>query len=212
MKTKTLVLIFLFFTVTVMKSFSQMESNDVKNNDSLLMNSFKRHLKGAMVFNTVINCLEITGTPFFAAGVIKNSDVMAIGFLIGFPGMEMSKYTPIPLTKAKKELIRLKPVWRDPASYSLLTQQVSAAKGLSYATMATAFIAEGMFLAGLFSPHPSTTNGWIVSSSICAGTSFCLAICTTVMTSMAWKTYSKHTAAIELSLTDSGIGAIYHLP
>ena len=95
MKGKASVLIFLFFTVTVIKSFSQMESNDVKNNDSLLMNSFKRHLKGAMVFNTVINCLEITGTPFFAAGVFKYSDVMAIGFLIGFPGMEMSKYTPM---------------------------------------------------------------------------------------------------------------------
>ena len=95
MKGKALVLIFLFFTVTVIKSFSQMESNDLKKNDSLLMNSFKRHLKGAMVLNSVINCLEITGTPFFAAGVIKNSDVMAIGFLIGFPGMEMSKYTPM---------------------------------------------------------------------------------------------------------------------
>jgi len=164
------------------------------------------------VLNTVINCLEITGTPFFAAGVIKKSDVMAVGFLIGFPGMEMSKYTPIPLTKAKKELIRLKPVWKDLASYSLLTQQVSAAKGLSYATMATAFIAEGMFLAGLFSPHPSSTNGWIISSSIFAGTSFCLAICTNIMTSMAWKTCSKHGNDIGLTLTKDGISAVYHLP
>jgi hypothetical protein len=215
MKTKTIVLISILFIGFRITGSSQVspDSADLKYNGSMWMHSLRSNLRGAQVFNSVVNCLEIIGYPVFLSGITKYSSTVAfVGFSIGFPGMEMSKYSPVPLTKARRDLIRLRPFWKDTADYNRLNRQVTAAMRLSYASMALAFGAQAMVMIGIFSQEESASANWIISGFVCAGVSLGLSVGTTVVTSVARKTLGKHGGTLGLNMNQNGIGAVYQIP
>jgi len=178
----------------------------------LLMNSFQKHLKGARAFNSIINGMELIGYPLFLVGITSEYEALTIGgFGIGFSAMEMSKYSPVPLTKARRALLRLRPVWNDADNYNRLLRQVSAAAYLSYASMSFAFIAQGIFAIGVLTPG-EYSNGWFISSYACAGLSLGLALASTVVTSKAIRTFRGHGIILGASISGQGITASLRLP
>ena len=156
MKIKTLFFIGVLLAGTCMESLGQKERDSIllQNKISPLMSSLQSNLKGARTFNTVINCLEFIGIPFFVTGLAAQESVPTIiSFALGFTGMEMSKYSPIPLTKARRDLVLLRPFWKNMDSYNMIYHQVSTAEKLSYASMALAFGAQAMFIIGIISDN-----------------------------------------------------------
>lgn len=204
-------------TGIIVKSASQPNRlpNTSEPDSALLMQKLQKTLRGGQTFNSVINGLEIVGYPLFLIGLsnFNNASILALaGFEMGFPAMEMSKYSPIPLVKAEESLIRLKGYWKDRDQYTLLMEQVTSAKRLSFAAMSTAFISQALFIAGCFSPHSLWENPWMICSFIGAGLSVGLAIATTIEISLARKTLGKHTGDLGLKMTNHGLGVVYRLP
>lgn len=117
--------------------------------DQQLLRECDGYLKGAVRYNSVVNAFEIVGGAFSSIGLATESGGFgAVGFLLGFGGMEMSKSIPIPLTKARRSLDLLTRPWRDSLGYSRLYKSVTTTETLGYATLVLTFAGEILVIAG----------------------------------------------------------------
>jgi hypothetical protein len=218
MKKITICLLVLSFLIAGIHGYMQdtvnPQADSVRN--KIIMRSCYSHLRGARTFNTVINCFEIAGASLFSVGLAKEiGGLEAAGFLVGFGGMEMSKATPVPLTKARRELVMLHTSWKDTLEYNRIYHQVRTAESLSYAAMALVFSGEVLVgLSALFSDHSSIDfqTAILTMGVVCIGVSFGTSVGTTIMTGKAKTGFKKHFGSIGLGIGHQGIGAVYTLP
>lgn len=172
------------------------------------------NLRGALAYTTVVGCLEIVGGTLFGIGIpTETGGVTAVGFMLGFGGLEMSKSNPIPLTKAKRALISLRSAWTDPAEYDKIYRQVSTAATLGYTSMALAFTGEALVLLGAMADPDTDSRIFLMAAGFtCAGVSMFATIGAGVMSGVARRTLNGQAGSLNLNFGADGIGAAYRLP
>jgi hypothetical protein len=182
----------------------------------IILQSCDGYLKSAVQYSATVGCIEIIGGGLFAIGLSMQNDnesFIAVGFLIGFGGMEMSKFIPVPLTKARRDLDLLRPSWKDSLEYIRIHQKVVAAETLGYTTMALAFAGQALVLAAAFSDQNNSTQTVLLATGITfAIASVGTCIGSTVMAQMARVDLGKSHGSIGLCIGPQGIGAVYKLP
>ena len=107
MKKITFCLLILSFTGVRIHGYSQAKANPRTDTlmEKLIAGSCYSNLRGAQNYNAVVNCFEIVGASLVGVSLETETGVVtAAGVLLGFGGIEMSKSTPIPLTKARRDL------------------------------------------------------------------------------------------------------------
>jgi hypothetical protein len=190
------------------------------DSDQLYLASCGQYLRGAATYNTVVNVFEVVGGTMFSFGLFAetsnsaSTDYLAgIGFMIGFGGMEMSKFIPVPLTKARRNLDMLTVTLKESPGYAKLYRDVSTAEILGYTTMALAFIAQGSVLAAAIADESNVTQTTLLWAGVgCTIASIGMSIATTVMISRARISLGKTGGSIGVGVVPDGIGAVYKLP
>jgi hypothetical protein len=145
-------------------------SKSWSSEDSATMGSCYRHLEGAWRFNAAVNALEISGTALIGIGMLANTGAPAgLGIIIGLPAMEMAKFTPIPLIKARKELKLLRATGIDPEQIDRVFKPASCAEKLSYSSMALVFGCQLFLgLAAIFDQNKTWQNTLLIAGGTAA--------------------------------------------
>jgi hypothetical protein len=208
----------LIFSVALNNGYSQdvvnQESEATKN--EAILESCDGYLKGAVGYNAAVSCIEIIGGGLLGIGVSMVNDnemPVAIGFLVGFGGMEMSKFVPIPLTKARRNLDLLGPFWKDSLEYARLHHKVVTAESLGYATMTLAFAGQALAFLGVVIDQNSNARTALLACGIsCAIASIGTSVGSAVTAQMARVDLRKSAGSIGVGIGPQGIGAVYKFP
>ena len=125
----------------------------------------------------------------------------------------MSKFSPIPLTKAKRNMILLRSSWADSMEYNQVFHQVVLAETLSYASMALAFGGQALAFLGAVTWKETYLQTALFASAIaCTAGSIGTSVGATIATARAKSSFGKHRGSLGLNIGPQGIGAVYRLP
>jgi len=215
MKKIAISLLVVVLTGSSFPCIAQDSTVSVSHEEANLMRSCYGYLKGAQSFGAVVNGFEIVGGGLIGLGAALNGKADAlyyVGFLLAFPGMEMSKFTPKPATMAKHDLISLRTSWKDTTGYNTIFRQVVVAEKLSYATMGLAFSGQFLAFMGVVVGDNDLQTTLFVLSIACTGVSVGTAVGATVMSGIAKHSLGKHMGSLGVSISPQGIGTVYTLP
>lgn len=204
----------LIFSFDPGKGYSQdtVYQKNVNSRDELLRKC-DGYLRGARNYTLAVNAFEIIGGSLFGIGLAtETGGLTAPGFLLGFGGMEMSKSTPIPLTKARRKLDLSAPLWKDTLDFFQLRQKVRTAETLGYATLVLTFAGQFVVILAALSHDNSTYTVLMASGIGLTIGSFLTGIATTVMTDLARVELGKSMGSIGVGVGSQGVGAVYKFP
>ena len=172
------------------------------------------YLRSGFRFTTAVNSMVIIGGGLFCADLIDGDlgGLGVVGFEIGFGGVEMSKFSPMALVKARRNFSELRQVWPDSVSYASIMSSIQLAENLSKVSVISVFLSEGLIVAGLMQQDMSLRRLMVGSGFVMGGLALGTSIATTVITQKTRIELGRSSGSIEFGAGTSGIGAFYRLP
>jgi hypothetical protein len=182
--------------------------------EELFLKETEGYLRGSFRFTTAFNVMVLTGAGLIGIDLLdgKSNALTFVGFEIGFAGVEMSKYSPVALVKARRSFMRLAPTWYDTASYQAVLKRIRLAEHLSKVSVISNFLGEGLILLGFFQQDEGMFRGLITAGVAFGIVSLGTSIGTTVATQMARVELGKAKGTVTLGAGTSGIGVAYRIP
>jgi len=178
-----------------------------------LLRNTRDLLRHSYGFTLAVNSMVLGGMAMIGVDLARGEFGAPgfIGFEIGFGGVEMSKYSPIALVRAKQNFRGLRDAWPDTVSYNEISRQICLAATLSEVSMACTFLGEAMIIIGGFETGdagPILICTGVALGGVALGTS----IATSVVTRMAQRALNTPAGSITLHAGASGVGVSYRLP
>lgn len=208
----------LYLWVSVSGIFAQtgdtLHRFSISSQDAFFLNQTEGYLRGSFRFSNTYNIMVLGGIGLMAGDMIDGEmeTLSVVGFEIGFAGVEISKYGPVPLVKARRSFEKLAPVWADTASYQLVLKRIRLAENLSKVSVISTFLGEGLVLLGFFQEDDKMFSGLIAAGVACGVVALGTSIGTTVATQMARVELGRASGSIAITANASGVGVAYRLP
>jgi hypothetical protein len=144
---------------------------------------------------------------------MEQGPLILAGIPLAVTGIDMGKYSPIPIVKAKRVLEKGIAAGQDPARYSTAIHKLNAAIALSTISILSNVAAEVLGAIALFRDWDEPEGkalayGCMVTGGIGIATS----VASSVMVSNARKALYMTPSGIGLNSGKNGLGIVYRLP
>lgn len=168
-------------------------------------------LTGSVIYNSIASSLVVAGTATFAIGLtrIKDTPVGAIGFVVGFGGGEMLKFSPVPLVKAHRNLLRLRHAWKDTVTFNEIYRNVNQAATCIKISVASTFIGETLIFLALVNHGNKGSNFLLGAGITVCSVAVCTNISAAILAQQARRKLGNAMDSFGFTIGRDGIGATY---
>gem|GEM_PF-2258714 len=172
------------------------------------------HLKGFATYNTIAGSLLVAGATTFTIGMLGTNDspVSFIGFVVGFGGFEMLKFSPLPLVKAHDNLVLLWPAWKDTATFNTISKKVHQAATCIKVSVACTFVSEALLILAMVNSGNKSAGFFLVTGIATGATALGTSIVATILAQQARNKLGKAMGSFGFGTSRDGLSLVYRFP
>jgi hypothetical protein len=173
-----------------------------------------RYLKNALIFNSLTTVIEGTGLILYGIGYKPDvSPVIAPGLFLSIGGIDLGKFSPLPMVKAKRVIQKGINYTAEDEKYQAALKKINTALALSTVSILTNLAGEVMLVVALFrDPSEPSGRNFAYAGLSLAGVGVITSIASSVMISDARKALNNSAGTVGLNVGKDGLGVVYRLP
>ena len=173
-----------------------------------------RYLRNALIFNSLTAVVEGTGLILYGIGYKPDiSPVIAPGLFLSIGGIDLGKFSPIPMVKAKREIQKGLNYTAEDEKYQAALKKINTALALSTVSILTNIAGEVMLVVALFrDPSEPSGRNLAYAGLAFAGIGVATSVTSSAMISGARKALNTSAGTVGLSAGKDGLGVAYRLP